>query len=163
GSQRGLLPSVRHGHPVRACALLLVPGGAGQRQDGYDDLGGRPRGVGGNRPGDRARPSGSSDEGRPLLTGPVRGHRWRRPRVQGSALLPQSAAASRLSTSHASPTSSSVVRKFPTASRSWYRSAKRVWERNTSPESLTRSSRRSFSSSVPARRKHTSEKCLGAV
>ena len=62
---------------------------------------------------------GTTNEGRSLRPRPVRDDPGRRPRVPRAAALPQSAAASRLRTSQASRTSSSVVRKLPTARRSW--------------------------------------------
>ena len=71
--------------------------------------------------------------------------------------------ASRLSTSHASVTSSSVVRKLPTARRRTKRSPSFVCERKASPDRFTRSRSRSLSSSEPSRRKQTSEKCLRAT
>ena len=66
-----------------------------------------------------ARSGRAAHEGRPLRTWTLRADPGRRAGLSGAAPLPQSAAASRLSTSHARRTSSSVVRKFPTARRSW--------------------------------------------
>src|ERR671923_774660 len=85
----------------------------------------------------------------------------RLPQVEDDGAVPQRAA-SRRRTSHASRTSSSVVRALPIASRKAKRPSSRVWERKTSPDALTRSSSRSFSSSPSSRRKQTSEKRRGA-
>src|SRR5437870_8007643 len=57
--------------------------------------------------------------------------------------------ASRCRTSQARRTSSSFVRRLPTASRRTYRPASFVWERKSSPVRLTRSSSASFASSEP--------------
>src|SRR5919108_80845 len=62
---------------------------------------------------------------------------------------------------HVRQTSFSVVRVFPTASRRTKRPLRRVPERNASPESLTRSMIAWFSSSLPSRRKQTTEKAGG--
>ena len=68
--------------------------------------------------GGGASPRRRGDEERALRAGPVRHDPRRRPCLPRAQALPQRAAASRLSTSQATRTSSSVVRKFPTASRS---------------------------------------------
>ena len=66
----------------------------------------------------RPRSRGAAHEERPPGARPLRTQRGRRSRLPRAAALPQSAAASRLSTSQASLTSSSVVRKLPIARRS---------------------------------------------
>ena len=116
--RRRLLPRLRHGDRLRPRAVLLLPRAGGQRLVAGHDFRRRPPGVGRDGGRDRARPGGTAHEGRPLCSRSLRLDAGRRSRVPRAAPLPQSAAASRLSTSQASRTSSSVVRKFPIASRS---------------------------------------------
>ena len=118
--ERRLLPRVDTGIRLHPRALLLVPRGSGQRLDrGRRSSERRPRGVRRDAGRDRARAGGAPDEGRPLRARTLRVDAGRRTRLPRAAPLPQSAAASRLRTSQASRTSSSVVRKLPIASRSW--------------------------------------------
>ena len=80
-------------------------------------------------------------------------------RTANSATQP----AARRSASQARATSASVVRMFPTASRSTVLPPRTIGDMNASPERLTASAIRSFSSSLPSRRKHTTENGRGAT
>ena len=110
--ERRLLPRRRHRHPLHPCAVLLVS----RRSRSTGRRGSRSRASTSRR---RARPAGADRTGaggaahegrRRTRAAASRSTAGRRPRLPGAAALPQSAAASRLSTSQASRTSSSVVR-----------------------------------------------------